>query len=306
MLMSNKQYNSNSSNLQYNHHSNHHCNPNRLTTKRLLISPSSEDANQPSPMKVLIPKTEEVYLPTNKDQPPNVVCQPSQSIVEVVPVYPSQKVIDISSSSEDEQPPLIPKKEQADDNDVSSPSSRIITDVLMSMNQDRTQEDIPSFDLGVGEPLLTTQIIEDITEMDDQLRNNLALLKTPKPTKSASYIQGDMESRVASWATTAKGENEFVTIFKLRGQKFLAAMRYQFMSMVPKTYINIQILSLMCHVLNKQAGERFQKLIYCVSPEILLVAPVLYADHWWLYVLDVDQRNIFVIDSKNIKSPTPE
>ncbi|MED6187304.1 hypothetical protein PIB30_075143 [Stylosanthes scabra] len=230
-------------------------------------------------MKVLIPKTEEVHFPTNEGEPPNVVCQPSQSIVEVIPIYPSQEVIDISSSSEDEQPPLIPKEEKANEHDVSSPSSRIKTDVLMSMNLDRARDDIPSFDLGVGEPLLTKQVIEDITEMDDQLKNNPGLLKTPEPTKSVS---------------------------------------------------DIQIISLMCHVLNKQADEQFEKLIYCVPPEILqrmfekyehewmdnekrahdimalLFGPVLYFDHWWLYVLDVDQRNIVVIDSKNIKSPTPE
>ncbi|MED6136279.1 hypothetical protein PIB30_054613 [Stylosanthes scabra] len=206
------------------------------------ISSSSDNSDKPSPIKMLVPKAEKVQLSHNEDQPPNVVCQPSQPIVDGMPVYPSQEVYDISSSSEYEQP-LIPKKEKADEHD-----------------------DIPSFDLG----------------------------------------QRELDSRVATWATLSKGENEFVTIFKLRGGNFLEAMRYQFMSMVPKTYIDIGIINLMCHVLNKQAGERFEKLIYCVPPEILLFAPVLYSQHWWLYVLDVDQRNIFVIDSMKSKSPTPE
>ncbi|MED6182441.1 hypothetical protein PIB30_028434 [Stylosanthes scabra] len=203
------------------------------------ISSSSDNLNQPSPIKVLVPKAEKVQLSPNEDQPPNVVCERSQPIV---------------------------------------------------------------------------------------------------------------DEMVEIWATHSKGENEFVMIFKLRGGNFLGAMRYQFMSMVPKTYIDIGIISLMCHVLNKQAGERFEKLIYCVPPEILqrmfekyehewmdvekrphgittlvnhkeyisyldkkrlmtrrfLFAPILYSQHWWLYVLDVNQRNIFVIDSRKTKSPSPE
>ncbi|MED6144566.1 hypothetical protein PIB30_016838 [Stylosanthes scabra] len=37
-----------------------------------------------------------------------------------------------------------------------------------------------------------------------------------------------------------------------------------------------------------------------------LFAPVLNSEHWWLYVLDVEQKNFFVIDYKNIESPSPE
>ncbi|MED6219437.1 hypothetical protein PIB30_035840 [Stylosanthes scabra] len=37
-----------------------------------------------------------------------------------------------------------------------------------------------------------------------------------------------------------------------------------------------------------------------------LFAPVLFARHWWLYVLDVEKKHLFVLDSKNVVSPTPE
>ncbi|MED6141998.1 hypothetical protein PIB30_109091, partial [Stylosanthes scabra] len=37
-----------------------------------------------------------------------------------------------------------------------------------------------------------------------------------------------------------------------------------------------------------------------------LFAPVLYSEHWWMYVLDVVQREIFVLDSKNIVSSSDE
>ncbi|MED6173859.1 hypothetical protein PIB30_063605 [Stylosanthes scabra] len=35
-------------------------------------------------------------------------------------------------------------------------------------------------------------------------------------------------------------------------------------------------------------------------------APVLYSDHWWLYVLDKTLPEMFVLDSKNISSSTDE
>ncbi|MED6211731.1 hypothetical protein PIB30_076455 [Stylosanthes scabra] len=63
------------------------------------------------------------------------------------PIYPTQEVIDVSSGSEDERQPLIPKTEEYH---AYSPSARIITEVLMSMNRDET----PSFDdLGIDPPL---------------------------------------------------------------------------------------------------------------------------------------------------------
>ncbi|MED6212130.1 hypothetical protein PIB30_080306 [Stylosanthes scabra] len=111
------------------------------------------------------------------------------------------------------------------------------------------------------------------------------------------------------------------------------------------------VVSLMCHVLNTEEDEQFEKLVYCVPPEILqrmfdthhhnwmdkkkkkphdistlknheeyliyldrekllshrfLFAPMLYSEHWWLYVLDKSQQEMFVLDSKNISSPTDE
>ncbi|MED6197155.1 hypothetical protein PIB30_054076 [Stylosanthes scabra] len=87
---------------------------------------------------------------------------PSQSVLEVVPIYPTQEVIDISSSSEDEHEPqpnpikvVVLKIEEGL---VTSPSSRLITEVLMSMGQDKGEEpkpdsppdpSIPSFSLNL-------------------------------------------------------------------------------------------------------------------------------------------------------------
>ncbi|MED6131881.1 hypothetical protein PIB30_014098 [Stylosanthes scabra] len=97
-----------------------------------------------------------------------------------------------------------------------------------------------------------------------------------------------MEERCFIWATT-ENNNKYDIIFQLRGPNTIEAMREQV--------------------------QRFQREVYCVPPEILdqqfvdlldneklrrsrvLFAPVLYLSHWWLYVLDVENREFFIVDS---------
>ncbi|MED6123619.1 hypothetical protein PIB30_050803 [Stylosanthes scabra] len=255
----------------------------------------------------LVPKVEELQ----EDQPPPVLEQPSQMVVEVVlvisthfrfdslllyfvfnflmksgsaascrkPIYPTQEVIDVSSSSEDERPPLIPKTEEYH---AYSPSARIITEVLMSMNRDEApsfdlgidpplpqREEAPSFDLGIDPPLLTTQDHSDIEELDELVKKAKDQFQTPQPKKSLEN-QKELEEKVVTWVTVPKGENKFETIFKLAGDMFLEAMRYQFQSMAPKTYIDIQVITIMCHILNNEQNERFEKFVYSVPPEIMV------------------------------------
>ncbi|MED6116106.1 hypothetical protein PIB30_096962 [Stylosanthes scabra] len=100
------------------------------------------------------------------------------------------------------------------------------------------------------------------------------------------------------------------------------------------------MVSLVCHILNREQVHRFQREVYCVPPEILirmfethgtnfmdkktkkpvrftdlkdkqffelldkeklrmscaLFTPVLYLRHWWLYVLDVENREFYIVD----------
>ncbi|MED6201323.1 hypothetical protein PIB30_093784 [Stylosanthes scabra] len=37
-----------------------------------------------------------------------------------------------------------------------------------------------------------------------------------------------------------------------------------------------------------------------------IFAPILFSEHWWLYVMDIEKREFFVLDSKNIVSPSDE
>ncbi|MED6142888.1 hypothetical protein PIB30_001656 [Stylosanthes scabra] len=55
--------------------------------------------------------------------------------------------------------------------------------------------------------------------------------------------------------------------------------------MAPKTCIDMVMVSLVCHILNREQVDRFQRDVYCVPPEILL------------YVLDVDNREFYILDS---------
>ncbi|MED6108843.1 hypothetical protein PIB30_027932 [Stylosanthes scabra] len=118
-------------------------------------------------------------------------------------------------------------------------------------------------------------------------------------------------------------------------------MRCQFDSMAPKSYIDIQgeryekmvycipseILTRMLeahhhnwidkkkrrpHEINTLVNHK-EYLSFIDREKILshrfFFAPVLYSEHWWLYVLDKngpEGPEMFVLDSKNISSPTEE
>ncbi|MED6163466.1 hypothetical protein PIB30_080192 [Stylosanthes scabra] len=100
------------------------------------ISSSSEDGSQPPPPKKPNPHPPKLWLKN---------------------IYPTQDVIDLSSSpEEDRQQPIVPKEEQ--DVDTSpSPHSQMISSVLVSIRREHQQMEPPSFDLGVEPPLLTPQ-----------------------------------------------------------------------------------------------------------------------------------------------------
>ncbi|MED6220446.1 hypothetical protein PIB30_044858, partial [Stylosanthes scabra] len=138
------------------------------------LSSSSEDGNQPPPPKFRIPKTEEAEEAQHAEE---AQPQQSQTVVEVVNILPTQEVIDLSSSlEEDRKQPMVPKEEQDDDN---SPHSQIISSVLVSIRRDHQPIGTPSFDLGVEPPLLTPQTMDAIDEIDDKLKKNPELDTRP-------------------------------------------------------------------------------------------------------------------------------
>ncbi|MED6158182.1 hypothetical protein PIB30_030464 [Stylosanthes scabra] len=178
---------------------------------------------------------------------------------------------------------LGPKNEEED---------KLITEVLISMADDgvldpkpQTQPNpsAPSFSLNLGFPTppiteaqppatleeefpLTARTMAVINNMDELISAPEPTTATPQPTKT---IKDDFDDRVATLATMPKGGNDYEPIFKLRGPQFLQAIRYQFMSMEPKSYIDIGVVGLMCHMLNGEEGDRYEKLVYCLPPDLL-------------------------------------
>ncbi|MED6153081.1 hypothetical protein PIB30_098133 [Stylosanthes scabra] len=103
------------------------------------ISSCSDGEPEPTPITVLVPKAVPDMVPTTEKMIDEAA--PSQSVLEV-------EVIDISSGSEDEhelQPDpiriLVPKVEE---DIVTLPSARLITEVLMSMGQDKGEVPEPN------------------------------------------------------------------------------------------------------------------------------------------------------------------
>ncbi|MED6106052.1 hypothetical protein PIB30_001444 [Stylosanthes scabra] len=105
-----------------------------------------------------------------------------------------------------------------------------------------------------------------IKSLDEQVSANAPALETPQQTQ---VEDDDFKERVATLATVPKGDNDYELIFDLRGPRTLKAMRFQFDSTAPKSYIDIQVVGLMCHILNGEEGERYEKMVYCIPPEIL-------------------------------------
>ncbi|MED6169751.1 hypothetical protein PIB30_024268 [Stylosanthes scabra] len=137
---------------------------------------------------------------------------------------------------------------------------------------------------------LTARTMAVIYNMDEHVNGPAPTVATPQPTQA---IEDDFDERVATWATVPKGGNDYEPVFRLRGPKFLEAIRYQFKSMAPKSYIDIGIVGLMCHVLNREEGDRYEKLVYCLPPEILQRMFFTH-DHNWM---DKKKRRPYEISS---------
>ncbi|MED6115712.1 hypothetical protein PIB30_093293 [Stylosanthes scabra] len=205
---------------------------------------------------------------------------------------------------------------------VQSPEA-VVTNVLLSMNREESDN-------------LEDQCTSPDIPLQQQYQN--------------AQTKQDLEEWCATWATL-ENNNKYETIFQLRGPTTIKAMRYNFLTMAPATCIDIQMVSLMCHVLNREKLQRFEWDVYCVPPEILtrmfdtyginyldkktklpyrvellkdhaeymrlldrdklkshsaLFAPVVYSNHWWFYVLDVDNKEFYIIDSVHGINPNQQ
>ncbi|MED6145105.1 hypothetical protein PIB30_021914 [Stylosanthes scabra] len=91
-------------------------------------------------------------------------------------------------------------------------------------------------------------------------------------------------------------------LFKFMTGKTFEAVREHFMSLVKEAKMDLAIMQIMCIFHNRKNNKRFRDMIYCVPPKFMLFAPILYSHHWWLYVLDVKKKKLYVLDSLNPKT----
>ncbi|MED6196740.1 hypothetical protein PIB30_050221 [Stylosanthes scabra] len=263
-----------------------------------------QDATEPEPLIVVVP-----LQPEQQPEPGRTSEEPTEPIE----VEPEPNTMNIPLEPELTLRPWL--QDEAGTNVGKAPTNsadKMITNVLMSIKQEG----------------LSTQI-ENQPQNEDQGQCR---------TLEAASVS--MAERCFIWATT-ENNNKYETIFQLRGPNTQEAMRYNFMTMEPSSCIDMVMVSFVCHVLNREEVERYQRDVYCVPPEILtlmfvtngrnyidkktkkphlvtslkdqefmglldkeklkttsaLYAPVVYSNHWWLYVLDVDHREFFIIYS---------
>ncbi|MED6136432.1 hypothetical protein PIB30_056082 [Stylosanthes scabra] len=197
---------------------------------------------QPEPFVVIMPiqpeQSSELRVAELEVLPPpivdNVVHEEIQlePLVVIIPVKPELTL----------RPWLQPEAETGAAKVPIEATDEIITHVLLSMNQE-------------GPSTQDGNQIQQTTD-EDQCKT---LEAAPVMLKERCFI----------WATM-ENDNKYEMIFQLRGPNTIEAMRYNFMTMAPETCIDMQMVSLVCHTLNREELQRFQRNVYCVPADILI------------------------------------
>ncbi|MED6105886.1 hypothetical protein PIB30_000014 [Stylosanthes scabra] len=125
-------------------------------------------------------------------------------------------------------------------------------------------------------------------------------------------------TRLYNWATKTTENNDYEHLFNFKTGKEYAAMRYHFLSLGKEDELEMtgSMLARYDHnYINSNTGlsqdistmTNMDPLHYIDENKMksapFLFAPVLYENHWWLYVLDVENRKFYALDSLNRKSP---
>ncbi|QHO12308.1 uncharacterized protein DS421_15g505830 [Arachis hypogaea] len=141
--------------------------------------------------------------------------------------------------------------------------------------------------------------------------------------KEKCYICG---TRVKTYADGST--NEFDNVCTLIAQDKYILNRMHLASLQAGSYIESEIVSAMCLILNQKNDERFQEQVYCLPPDIMSMAVskhpngefispktnkefknfahVCYSGHWWLWVIDTTKRRFYILDPLHKKAPSDE
>ncbi|RYR43375.1 hypothetical protein Ahy_A08g039793 [Arachis hypogaea] len=87
----------------------------------------------------------------------------------------------------------------------------------------------------------------------------------------------DMKEKCYIWATRVKTygnglTNEYDTVCTLKAQDSYILSKIHLASLTAETYIEVEIVSAMCLILNQQKIKKFQEEIYCLPPDIVNMA----------------------------------
>ncbi|MED6183418.1 hypothetical protein PIB30_037687 [Stylosanthes scabra] len=156
---------------------------------------------------------------------------------------------------------------------------------------------------------LTARTMQVIKGMDEHVSGDRPPVETPKPTQ---VIKDDLEERVTIWVTVvtlmchvlnADEDERFEMLVYCVPPEILQRMfaTHNHNWIDKKKRRSYEISSLMNHTEYLAYLDR-EKL----NSHRFLFAPVLYSEHWWLSVLDKSKQEMFVLDSKNISSPSSE
>ncbi|MED6142792.1 hypothetical protein PIB30_000991 [Stylosanthes scabra] len=257
----------------------HNDQPPKSSNAAVDIPPLAEDiqnATEPEPLTVVVPLQSEQQL------------EPQRTIFEEpTEVEPEPNTMNIPLELEPEltlRPWLQDEAGTSAEKDPTKSADDMITGVLMSMKQDG-----PS-----------TQV-ENEPQNEDQGQCRI-------PETASTSI----EEKCFIWATT-NNDNKYETIFQLRGPQTQEAMRYNFMTMEPSSCIDMVMVSLVCHVLNREEVERYQRDVYCVPPEILSLMFETYGSNYLdkkmkkphLVSSLKDQEFMELLDKEKLKTLVP-
>ncbi|MED6212622.1 hypothetical protein PIB30_085272 [Stylosanthes scabra] len=236
---------------------------------------------QPEPLVVIMPLQPEQQSRGNTEDP----SEPTEVEPEPINMQIPFETPDPEPCSLTLRPWLQPEAKSSAAKGPMESADEMITHVLFGMNQEG-----PS-----------TQDGNQIQQPEDQDQ-----CKTPETAPVS------LKERCFIWARM-ENNSKYEMIFELRGPNTIEAMRYNFMTMGLETCIDMQMIR-MFETYGTNYLDKETKMPYLVSQlkdqqymELLdkeklrkhstLFVPVLYSHHWWLYVLDVDNKEFYIVDS---------
>ncbi|RYR08852.1 hypothetical protein Ahy_B05g076690 [Arachis hypogaea] len=249
----------------------------------------------------------------------------------------SETIPDVNLGSDDPS-----SQGHTEQSSVNRPTESIIPiQVFVPMSQTTTVpkfEETPETDFEPT-PLLqiegTTKIAAKEESKSPQIQKETGGESSGKFETPAEINQhmGDMKEKCYICGTRVKtyadgSTNEFDNVCTLIAQDKYILNRMHLASLQAGSYIESEIVSAMCLILNQKNDERFQEQVYCLPPDIMSMAVskhpngefispktnkefknfahVCYSGHWWLWVIDTTKRRFYILDPLHKKAPSDE